>query len=199
MPASQCCTAASRARIIYGHRRIRRRACRAGRQRLIAVDAAVLVLRDEPCGAQSVAGVGRRHAVVFQESAQSAVLHHLRKIGRRGLRAVRALDAPLRPAGMADLVDAGRRRARAGAYLDRVGTAVLPAPSFRARIRAPAAPAAAAAADRRADVGPLRDAAARHRRGVSAQSRRLHHRLESMRAWCRCRRAASISTITSTT
>ena len=40
-----------------------------------------------------------------------------------------------------------------------------------------AAPAAAAAADRRADVGALRDPAARHRRGVPAQPRRLHHRL----------------------
>ena len=33
------------------------------------------------------------------------------------------------------------------------------------------------AADRRADVGPLRHAAARHRRSLSAQSRCLHHRL----------------------
>ena len=36
---------------------------------------------------------------------------------------------------------------------------------------------AAEAPDRRADVGPLRDAAARHGRGVPAPLRRLHHRL----------------------
>ena len=58
-----------------------------------------------------------------------------------------------------------------------LGAAVLPAPAFRARVRARAAPAAAAAADRRADVGPLCDAAARHGRRLPAQSRRLHHRM----------------------
>ena len=59
----------------------------------------------------------------------------------------------------------------------RLGAAVLPAAAFRAAVRASAAPAAAEAADRRADVGPLRHAAARHGRGLPAQSRRLHHRL----------------------
>ena len=58
-----------------------------------------------------------------------------------------------------------------------LGAAVLPAPAFRARVRASAAAAAAAAAHRRADVGPLRDAAARHGRRLPAQSRRLHHRM----------------------
>ena len=48
---------------------------------------------------------------------------------------------------------------------------------FRARLRASAAAAAAAAAHRRADVGPFRHAAARHGRGVPAQSRCLRHRL----------------------
>ncbi len=61
--------------------------------------------------------------------------------------------------------------------IDRMGTAVLPAPPFRAHLRPQSATSAAAAADRRADVGPLSDAVARHGRGVSAQPRRLHHRL----------------------
>ncbi len=58
-----------------------------------------------------------------------------------------------------------------------LGTAVLPAPAFRARVCTSAEAAAAETSDRRADVGPFRHAAARHRRGVSAQSRCLHHRL----------------------
>ena len=48
---------------------------------------------------------------------------------------------------------------------------------FSRAFRARAAPAAAEAFDRCADVGPLRDAVARHGRGVPAQSRRLHHRM----------------------
>ena len=79
--------------------------------------------------------------------------------------------------GLADFLDAGRRRARAGAHHQRVGTAVLPAAAFRARVRASAAPAAAASADRGTAVRSLCDAAARHRRGLSAQPRRLHHRV----------------------
>ena len=59
---------------------------------------------------------------------------------------------------------------------DRVEPAVLQS----AALRSPG-PArrgdAAQDADRRADVGPLRHLAARHRRGVSAGFRRLHHRL----------------------
>ena len=168
-------------------------------QRDCCPDAAVLVLRDEPRRAQSVARLGRRHPAVLQEPDQSAVVHDLRQIGRRGVRIVRALDAPLRPAGMAHRLDAGRRRARAGAYLDGVGAAVLQAHSFRAAVRTSAEAAAAAASDRRADVGPLRHAAARHGRGVPAEPRRLHHRLGPTPARCRCRRAASTSTITSTT
>ena len=59
---------------------------------------------------------------------------------------------------------------------DRLEPAVLQSAAFRPpgssrRGRA------AEAADRRADVGPLRDPAARHGRGVPAPSRRLHHRL----------------------
>ena len=70
-----------------------------------------------------------------------------------------------------------RRRARAGARRSGVGAPVLPAPAFRAQLRARAAPAAAAPSHRRADVRALRDPAARDGRGVPAQPRRLHHRV----------------------
>jgi hypothetical protein len=46
------------------------------------------------------------------------------------------------------------------------------------RVPACAAAAAAETADRRADVGPLPDAAARHGGDVSVQSRRLSHRMD---------------------
>ena len=45
--------------------------------------AAVLVLRNEPRGAQPGARLGRRHAAVLQEPGQSAVVHHLRQNRRR--------------------------------------------------------------------------------------------------------------------
>src|SRR6188474_1289372 len=46
--------------------------------------------------------------------------------------------AALQPAGLDDRLDDGRRRARAGAYLLRLGTAVLPPAAIRAHVRAPA-------------------------------------------------------------
>ena len=116
-------------------------------------------------------------AAVLQESRQSLVAHRTRQDRRRRLRIVRALDAPLRQAGVEHLLDADRRRARAGAHLLGLGAAVLPAPAFRAHVRASAAASAAEAAHRRADVGPLRDAAARHGRRLPAQPRRLRHRM----------------------
>ena len=51
-------------------------------------------------------------------------------------RIVRALDAALRQAGLEYQFDRGRRRARPGAHLRRLGAAVLPAAAFRARLRA---------------------------------------------------------------
>ena len=54
------------------------------------------------------------------------------------------------------------------------------------------------AADRRADVGPLCDPAARHGRADAARPRRLHHRLARREAGAAERRAASTSTIIST-
>ncbi len=70
---------------------------------------------------------------------------------------------------------------------------------FERVVRTPAEASAAAASDRRADVGPLRNAVARHRRGVSAQPRRLCHRLGRRAHGAAVGGAASISTITSTT
>ncbi len=121
------------------------------------------------------------------------------KIGGGGDGTVRALHPPLRPAGLADRFDDGRRRTRAGPYRTRLGAAVLPPAAFRARLSTHAAPAAAEDADRRADVGPLRDVAARHGRGLPAQSRSLYHRLAQCPHGAGRRRRASISTTTSTT
>jgi hypothetical protein len=56
-----------------------------------------------------------------------------------------------------------------GKYFNCLGAAVLPAAAFPAQFRAAAAPAAAARSHRRADVGSLCDAAARHRRRLPAQ------------------------------
>ena len=70
---------------------------------------------------------------------------------------------------------------------------------FERAFDARAAPAAAETADRRADVRPLRHAAARHGRSLPAQSRGLHHRLAQRAHGAAGGRAASISTITSTT
>ena len=121
------------------------------------------------------------------------------KIDRRRRGDVRALHPPLRQAGLAHRLHARRRRARAGPYLDDLGAAVLQSAAFRARVRARAAPAAAEDPDRRADVGPLRDPAARNGGGIPAQSRRLRHRLGRCAHGAAVARDASISTITSTT
>ena len=55
----------------------------------------------------------------------------------------------------------------------------------------------AAAADRRADVGPLCDPAARHGRADAAEAGRVHHRLARRQAGAAGGRAASTSTIMS--
>ena len=69
---------------------------------------------------------------------------------------------------------------------DRLGAALLQRdplrPRARRRRRAPAQ-----AADRRADVGPLRHAAARHGRGLPAARTRSTSPTGSTPAWCRCR------------
>ena len=161
--------------------------------------AGLLVLRNGPGLAQSGPRLCRCRQAVLQEPRQSLVAHRARQDRRRRLRIVRALDPPLRQAGVEHHLDADRRRARAGAHLVGLGAAVLPAPAFRARVRACAASAAAEAADRRADVGPLRDAVARHGRRLPAQSRRLHHRMGRRARGADVGRARSISTTTSTT
>src|SRR6476661_8301967 len=76
-----------------------------------------------------------RHAAALQESGESTFLHHLRQIRRCRLRTLRALDAPVQPARVADFLDPRRRRARADSHFDGMGAAVLPARSFRARVR----------------------------------------------------------------
>ncbi len=77
--------------------------------------------------------------------------------------------------------------------------AVLPPPAFRARVSRASAPAAAKAGDRRADVGPLRDAARAARSRPSSRTTMSTSPNGSTRVWCRCSKAASISTITSIT
>ena len=114
----------------------------------------------------------------YRNPANPLVPYAVRQGHGGGERAVRTFDPSLRQARLEHRLDRRRRRARAGPYLVRLGTSVLPPPAFRARFRARAAPPAAAPADRRADVGPLPDAAARHRRSLPAQPRRLHHRMD---------------------
>ena len=78
--------------------------------------------------------------------------------------------------------------------------AVLPSPALRARRDSADRQAQRPqGADRRADVRPLRHAAARHRRGDDARARRLHHRLDRRARHSRWPWAASISTTSSTT
>ena len=105
------------------------------------------------------------------------------------LRIVRALDPPLRQAGMEHQFDAGRRRARAGAHLVGLGAAVLPAPAFRARVRASAAAAAAAScsSSRRCRATTRRCCAARSKASCPITTSTSPN--GSTRAWCRCRRA----------
>ena len=89
--------------------------------------------------------------------------------------------------------DQGRAQGRRGRRGHRPAQAVRAAQAFpqgRRRVRA-------AAADRRADVGPLCDAAARNGRAAAAAARRLHHRLARREAGAGRATAASISTITS--
>ena len=147
-----------------------------------------------------VARLRRRHQAVLQKSGQSARAHRLRQVGRRGDGIVRALDAPLSAsrngASTTTVVGGEHVPVHIKTVWERPFCRLL---AFRARLRRAAAPAAAEAADRRADVGPLRDAAARHGRGLPAQSRRLHHRLGRRAHGAAGARAASISTTTSTT
>ena len=84
------------------------------------------------------------------------------------------------------LLDAGRRRTGAGAHRKRLGATVLPAPAFRAGLRAGATPATA----RLLIVAPLSGhyatLSARYRRSVPAQSRCLYHRM------ARCAHGAAV-------
>ena len=92
----------------------------------------------------------------------------------------------------------GRLEDRGGDREDRLVAAVLQPDPFRAR-PAGRPPARPQAADRRADVGPLRHAAARHGRGDAAACRGLHHRLDRRPHGAARPKAASTSTTISTT
>ena len=99
-------------------------------------------------------------------------------------------------------VKVGRRRRR-DPRKRRDRQALLPVAPLQALHRRAAHPAdaeePARGADRGAAVGPLRHAAARHRAHHAAGPQGLHHRLDRTRAWCRCPRASSTWTTTSTT
>jgi hypothetical protein len=77
-----------------------------------------------------------------------------------------------------------RRQADRSARRDRAAQAVRPAQALRARGRR----GRPQAADRRADVRPLRHAAARHGGADAALRRRLHHRLARREAGAAVRR-----------
>ena len=71
----------------------------------------------------------------------------------------------------------GGRRARAGARHRSCGSARSAGSCISSARSSTCRAGRSRAAHRGADVGPLRDAAARHGRGLPAQPRRLHHRL----------------------
>ena len=137
--------------------------------------------------------------LAFQHPLNPLAETMLGPLRRRDGGALRAHHAALRQAGVR--ADARRsstaRRSRSARKwsVEKPFCSLLhfaPRPAEEARRRSEAS-------HRGAALRPLRDAAARHRRGDAAGARRLHHRLASTRAWCRCPKAASISTTTSTT
>ena len=114
----------------------------------------------------------------FKNPANPLVAYRLRQVGRRGDGTVRALDAPLRPAGMGHRLDhwsaASACRCTSRRVWERPFCRLL---HFeRAFEHAPRRPQ-----PKLLIVAPMSghyaDAAARHGRGLPAQSRRLHHRL----------------------
>ena len=133
-------------------------------------------LRDGPCRSGPGARGLRRGAFRLSQSLESALQHAVRQEHLRRRRAVRTHDAPLWQADLRPRRNHGRRRRLSGPRGRRLDAAVLQSAPFRPA-RLPARARSAEAPDRRADVGPLCDAAPRHGRGVSAPFRRLHHRL----------------------
>ena len=111
-------------------------------------------------------GRHRRHEALLRKPRQSADRYALRPHGDGGLRTVRAHDAALRqarPSACDHHVDGERVAVTERIVWERPFCHVI---SFDRDSQGAASPAQAA--DRGADVGPLRDAAARHRRGLPA-------------------------------
>ena len=151
-------------------------ACRSRRPGLF--DRPVLALRDEPRRAQSVARARRRDPALFQEPAQSAgpTPRSARSIAAGAEMFERSTRRYGKPDWSIDstLVGGERVPVHITPVWERPFCRLL---HFERMFdHAPRRPQPKVA-DRRADVGPLRHAAARHGRGVPAESRRLHHRL----------------------
>ncbi len=136
-------------------------------------------------GASALANFGARAA---QQSGQSLRLFRRRPGRRLGARGLRPCRGAARQARIRARPYHHRRQGGRGPRGDRAAQAVRPAQAFRPRGRDRRA-ASSQAADRRADVGPLRDAAARHGRADAAGARRLHHRLARRQAGAARRRA----------
>ena len=138
----------------------------------------VLAVRGGPCGAAAGARARRCHAGSISRirSIRSRTPPTARRMAAAAELFERSTRRYAKPEWGIESVLIGGERAPI-TYRDGVGAAVLPAAAFRAHVLPHAAPAAAEVADRRADVGPLRHAAARHGRSLPAQPRRLHHRL----------------------
>ena len=115
---------------------------------------------------------------------------------RRGVRGVRARGAHAR----APAVSASTRSPSATATVAVIEEVALRTPfATLLHFRKDDARSGAARADRRADVRPLRHAAARHRAHDARRPRRLHHRLAQRARRAARRPAASASTSTSST
>ena len=134
-------------------------------------------LRNVALGFRAGAGGDGRDVARDEESAQSAASHVVRPQRRRFGGTVRAHDSPLRETAVRLGHDGCRRRRgrdRRGGCLE---PSVLRPAAFQAAVYRSGAPTVEIA-DCRADVRPLRHAAARHGRGVPADPRRLRHGLE---------------------
>ncbi len=148
----------------------------------------------EPHGPHGAMADGsRRRAEISQPRAAGRLRQGVRAAGG-GARTDLALLADLRAPGLRHRQRDGRQQGVEGGRRSHLLDAVRLAVAFQEGEFAGAAAAVAGGAD----VGPFRDAVARHREDAAAGSRRLHHRLaQSARHSARCR-AGSASRITPT-